>query len=240
MSYLGEWSGQNIICVGEFSKSGDHPLGLFTPEEDSKISQFKDGNGGSLNLFDLAVGKYRRTSRYDADLLRKISQNLRLSVSKCFDSMRYFDVYQTIGTLQPKLSDFYPVDESWILRNLTSKEFVRSETIALRPEYIQGPHIKVIGFGEVILSRTCWSTDPSVDIRCKGAIHRGAWAGHRFDITTLSRHMQEVQEAKDEQWKDCSEEVVKEVVDIWKAKYGSRWREYVCFGADFGVSRRLR
>ena len=89
-------------------------------------------------------------------------------------------------------STYFPKDQPWILRNLTTKEFVRAEAIALKPEFIDGPEIKRVGFGEVVMSRICWSKpssstgmDESIDIV------RGVWAGHCFDITTLARHEEE-------------------------------------------------
>jgi hypothetical protein len=48
--------------------------------------------------------------------------------------------------LNPELSLFYPEDQPWILRNLTTHEYVRSQAIALKPEYIHGPNTDFIGF----------------------------------------------------------------------------------------------
>jgi hypothetical protein len=48
-------------------------------------------------------------------------------------------------------------------------------------------------------------------------IHRGIWAGHRFDITQI--------DALDGEngWKDVTESVYDELVGIWKSKYGANW-----------------
>ena len=131
---------------------------------------------------------------------------------------------QVFKVLVPKLSRFYPKDQLWILRNLTTREYVRSEAIALKPEYIHGPHIDFLGFGEVILSRVSWSTDPSVATPYEGGLHRGVWAGHYFDITTMARHEQDT---KEEGWKDVSEEVAEEIAKIWEGEYGSDWRQII-------------
>lgn len=79
---------------------------------------------------------------------------------------------------------FVPKDQAWILRNLTTKEFVTSGGIALDEKFINGPFIRGIGFGEVVMSRTCWSSSDRISMTYRGQIHRGVWAGHRFDITT--------------------------------------------------------
>ena len=101
-------------------------------------------------------------------------------------SMPDRDVSKAIMELD--LSQYFPLDEKWILRNLTTQEYVRAEAIALKPEYINGPIIRgEIGFGEVVLSRICWSSNICVNMsynteEYNGNIHRGVWAGHRFDI----------------------------------------------------------
>ena len=130
---------------------------------------------------------------------------------------------QVHDALDSELSRFYPEDQPWILRNLTTQEYVRSEAIALKPEYIHGPNIDFLGFGEVILSRVCWSTDPWVAMSYKGGIHRGVWAGHRFDITTLARHEQDTE--KEKGWEDVSERVAEEIARIWESEYGRNWRQ---------------
>jgi hypothetical protein len=85
----------------------------------------------------------------------------------------------------------FPEDRNWVLRNLTTKEFVHTEDIALSPGYVEGPFVKGVGFGELVLTRICWSTTtrcghlditwphPNLDM----STDRGVWVGHRFDIT---------------------------------------------------------
>ncbi|KAF2192917.1 hypothetical protein K469DRAFT_652648 [Zopfia rhizophila CBS 207.26] len=43
-----------------------------------------------------------------------------------------------------------------------------------------------------------------------GNIHRGVWAGHCFDITTLARHTENM----GDEWKDVSDEIVQEIATI--------------------------
>jgi hypothetical protein len=90
---------------------------------------------------------------------------------------------QVCDALNPELSLFYPEDQPWILRNLTMQEYVRSQVIGLKPEYIHGPNIDFLGFGEVIFSRVYWSTSPSVAMPYEGGIHRGVWAGEGLSGT---------------------------------------------------------
>ena len=67
----------------------------------------------------------------------------------------YYRASGIMDTVNPRFSQFYPEDVPWILRNLTTQEYVRSDAIALKPEHIHGPNIKFLGFGEVVLSRIC-------------------------------------------------------------------------------------
>lgn len=121
---------------------------------------------------------------------------------------------------------------------LDNERFVRSEAIALKPEFIHGPSIDVLGFGEVVMSRICWSTSSYVSMHDTSNISRGVWAGHCFDITTLARHADEMQGAE---WRDVSEEVASEIAGIWEAEYGRDWRETVCkdWYQTYGCHRRV-
>ncbi|OBT51630.1 hypothetical protein VE04_08110 [Pseudogymnoascus sp. 24MN13] len=101
-------------------------------------------------------------------------------------------------------------------------EFVTAAGIALDAEFIKGPVITGIGFGHVILCRTCWSLNSSDEGLYGGRIRTGVWAGHRFDIATRERHDRST---KDEEWKDVSEEVSAEIAAIWESEYGAGWRE---------------
>lgn len=118
---------------------------------------------------------------------------------------------------------FFPEYEPWTLRNLTTKEYVRADKLAISKEFIHGPHIDVIGFGEVVILRTCWSTIPIGDRGKVSEMHRGKWAGHRLNITTTPRHKEEVGEAQKE-WKDVSIEVRREIAYLWKREFGPDWR----------------
>lgn len=133
-------------------------------------------------------------------------------------------------------SPFLPTDQAWILRNLTTKEFVTSGVIALDAKFIHGPFIQGIGFGEVVVSRSCW-TSSFTHMCYEGHIRRGVWAGHRLDITTRGRHDESTKDEEGE-WKDVSVEVAAEIAAIWESKYGPNWREYVIRRAEVKEAAR--
>jgi hypothetical protein len=129
------------------------------------------------------------------------------------------DYVQIYNALNPRPSRFFPRDQPWILRNLTTKEFVRSESIAVTPSFISGPQIKYIGFGEALVSRICWQSTPQ-----RYGIDRGIWAGHCFEITTLARHKRDT---KQEEWKDVSGEVANDIARMWESGRCPNWRDWL-------------
>jgi hypothetical protein len=124
------------------------------------------------------------------------------------------------------------MDTPWILRNLTTREYVRAEAIAIKPEYIHGPFINVLGFGEVVTSRICWSPDPSCSMN-SDSITRGPWAGHCFDIVPhrlLEREIEQQKEKTQTSWRDISDDVASDIAAIWESEWGEDWRtEFTTF-----------
>jgi hypothetical protein len=58
--------------------------------------------------------------------------------------------------------------------------------------------------------RICWPSEPSYSNRILD-IHRGKWAGHRFDIVSQEIHETE---AGVQGWRDVSAEIVKEAQEF--------------------------
>ncbi|KAF3480857.1 uncharacterized protein GIQ15_06204 [Arthroderma uncinatum] len=78
--------------------------------------------------------------------------------------------------------------------------------------YIDGPFIRVLGYGEVILWRTyCSSTAVEGN-------HQGAWAGHALDIVP-STYLD-----SGGPWKDVSDEVAEDIAKVWESAEGKDWR----------------
>ncbi|KAJ7325769.1 hypothetical protein DFH08DRAFT_711088, partial [Mycena albidolilacea] len=74
-----------------------------------------------------------------------------------------------------------------------------------------------VGFGQIVLSRICFSTDSTVAMAYEGDIHRGVWVGDRFDIVG-SEWLEGLEGAVG--WTDVSDEVLAEVEAIWRSEYG--------------------
>ncbi|KAJ7652602.1 hypothetical protein B0H17DRAFT_1214917 [Mycena rosella] len=92
-----------------------------------------------------------------------------------------------------------------VLRNLSRRQFVReSALVDLKAGELE--ELKNVGFSEVVLSRICFSSDSSVSMSYDGGIHRGVWAGDRFDIVG-SEWLQGLED--DASWTDVSDEQVR-------------------------------
>ena len=233
----GSWAGEGVICAGGSSEPKDLPLNVLTEVEregSQKLirkseysddeSEDEDFDPDTTNLYDLAHDWYPEVDR--PKNLRDYRRFLLLGKLRDWPHLpSSFKAQISIELESYDLPNFYPDDQPWILRNLTTQEYVRSEAIAVKPEHIRGPHISGRGFGEVVMSRTCWSTDGACAMKNTHDIHRGIWAGHHFDIRTLESHRQGSLGLTE--WKDVSEEVANEMDRLWTEEFGSDWRDHI-------------
>ncbi|KAI0972661.1 hypothetical protein F4678DRAFT_47443 [Xylaria arbuscula] len=205
MSFLGTWAGKNIVCVGKSADPNDYPPHLFSTEE--------------LDNMSYSLACFANPSVSDVqDFVHPTTEALRL-LEHCKSLGNGKDpAFAARGQrIIPGESTYIPEDQPWVLRNLTTKEFVRPEPIAIKPRYIHGPVIELVGFGAVVLLRTCWSSAPS-GVRINNTVGppRGVWAGHRFEITTLAKHESGIDSAE---WTDVSDEVAREISEAWRHEY---------------------
>ncbi|OBT84265.1 hypothetical protein VE02_06979 [Pseudogymnoascus sp. 03VT05] len=246
-SRFGCFVGENIVFAGSRIAPGDYPPALFSAEEVAGLNKhfFVPDNYYSngyfnkrvpidrppLTLYNMSDRRgvcYHETTSIEEESRLVYNECLKRTTSgperKTYSPSSWFSaVYMKSKEIMIKDSLFAPTDQAWILRNLTTKEFVTSNRIALDAKFIHGPCIRGIGFGEVIALRTCWSSSNSIRM-CFRQIHRGVWAGHRFDITTRGRHDESTKDEKEE-WKDVSDEVAEEIAAMWESEYGPSWRE---------------
>ncbi|KAL2369576.1 hypothetical protein BDBG_05254 [Blastomyces gilchristii SLH14081] len=227
--YLGVWAGIPVICVGQDSGSGgnaQHPDGMLSSNELNELDEglefeeleielgdklAEELAGKPVNLYDIADARYTGitevTSSFPHDLFG-LALDLRHKHPSPID---------IVQVAHPTPQSYYPCNEEWVLRNLTTHEFVRPSAVALDEKYIKGPFIDTLGYGEVILYKTCWSTSDYSLIQGK-EMHRGVWAGHALDIVTAT-HLN-----GDASWKDISDEIAQEISEIWEEVYGENWK----------------
>ncbi|KMP08986.1 hypothetical protein CIRG_08667 [Coccidioides immitis RMSCC 2394] len=227
---LGIWAGVPLICPGCDHPKGEnsYPTGVLSSSAEEELKKGlrvgEPGFSGQMfhipgheeivnryyktNLFRLAIKRYRMLPLVD-DAVQTM-----IEVSETTGPYRPKDMFRIV---RPTPAMFYPLNEKWILRNLTTRQFVRAEAIALKPEYIQGPLIKILGFGEVIISKTCWSDHG--DTWVNYPVNKGPWAGHSFDVVPLSK-------LKDGGiWEDISLNIAAELRRMCRLQYGDDWFE---------------
>jgi hypothetical protein len=105
--------------------------------------------------------------------------------------------------------EVFPQDRTWLLRNLTTREIVSSkvfETVKLR----SGKGRNEMKFEDVLIMKICWTSHASHGDEHLG-IHRGVWAGHRFDIVTSEIHSLE---AGLDKWRDITSKIAGELAAL--------------------------
>ncbi|WEW61113.1 hypothetical protein PRK78_006602 [Emydomyces testavorans] len=227
---LGAWAGTPLICPGCDHPKGEnsYPAGLLSAAAEEELKKgLRVGEPGPLgqllhipgheeieqryyktNLFRLAIKRYKMLP-LTGDAIKSM-----ITVSNPPGHRRPHDMFR-IARPTPAL--FYPHKECWILRNLTTREFVRAEEIALKPEYIRGPLIKVLGFAEVIISKTCFSDLGNTWVNYP--VNKGPWAGHSFDVIPISKLQ------NDGTWTDISVQTAIELRRMCRLQYGDGWKE---------------
>ncbi len=233
-SFLGQLANKNIVCVGEYAQPDDFPPGLFSDDELENLC-LEFAEYPPFRCFSAFTPPFTLDSFghegvscivedvYPADESRALIERLKLEGRDITKDPAYGWIHEDVRVSSEET--YVPEEQPWILRNLTTKEFVRAEVIALKPEFIHGPHIDILGFGEVIISRVCWSALDCASTDEFTNMSRGVWAGHCFDITTLAKHRDET---KGREWTDVSKEVASEIETIWESSYGLCWRESAC------------
>ena len=233
--FMGTWAGARIICVGDECERRDLPAGLLTTEEENIVNEglneaeadpdegFLPGPGNLLDMarcrfreVDSKVEPYRMLFRpvpgeAEDPVYSKRSQTRQSSRTVLNEAGHLPESERSQAYLfafGKKVADYYPETESWILRNLTTAEFVQGDRLFAAfhsSERQRGPHLGYPGFGEAIMCRICWSTTDST-VPCAG-LNRGVWAGHRFEICTEKHHALHSSCS----WKDATSEIINEI-----------------------------
>lgn len=211
---LALWAGEELVCAGNCSEPGDFPPGVFNQPRSKQAEGTKASRNTPMDLYSMGVTYTKVGGPSLSQTLREWFQQYQIKhpFSKA-------DHAEVMMGLQPQVTEFYPRDQAWILRNLTTKEYVRGEVIALKEGFIRGPQIDVLGFSEVLVARIYWSTQAE---KVNRNLSRGKWAGHQFDITSFQYHEHNIE---GEKWTDVSNEVLRELDVIFSSKLGDDWRD---------------
>jgi len=202
-----QWAGDRIICIGDYHGHGDMPPDFLSAEEEEILSEYHgDGHFDQSLMFycDIPVS---RSLQKPKDALHGIFLSTEIS----FINQR--TLFRCISLEHP---------EPEILRNISKRQYVRRSAvrgmIETCPEHWRWDRVDL---GHVVLSRICWSTCAELSMPYKGDLHRGVWAGDRFDITDMSALDEVDENGESVEWADVTDEVLKELSGIWLSEYGS-------------------
>lgn len=223
--------GHRIICVGENTAANDIPPGLVLTEaekrelsvnlSDGKADEDRSGEEhhepsaepqfvSSLN--DLVKARFYNSPRGPKRLRANLGHEVVQRFTEATDQQEKmdFDFVKTFGSLIAYTP--HTLDDL-VLRNLSRRQYVRRDAVKGLNRRIEDCERRV-NLGMAVLARILWSSVPSNSVT-GASVHRGAWAGDRFDIVTKSMHL------KDEtrgwyEWTDVSEAVMQELETLYQ------------------------
>ncbi|CAL1697005.1 unnamed protein product [Somion occarium] len=243
MTDTASWAGCRLVCIGYYAEFNDLPPGVFTSQEldEMKDRRRETWNPKSRKVFTLQDSLLNRpkrpmTTRMGPGISLDAYDHLSMTFCGAQTDLEYQKELKLARTGLPYLGrpqPTYASDYPWLLCNLSKLQFIRLDAITrlhgrkLDPD--KGPFQpgrcsfgRGFSIGMLLVSRICWSTDSTASLAYKGNIHRGVWVGDRFEITTTDR-MQTARSGQE--WRDVTDEVLNEGIEIWKAEYGKNWRE---------------
>lgn len=204
---VGPWAGGRILCLGDYAD--DLPSQLWSPGKTGDQTM-EHWNSVDINMYNGRRGLMDSDVRFkDRNPVIYDSPEFRFINSLAHDWLNNACPTHLIRLLASQKHA-----NPWILRNLTKREYLSTIGIARFESDVNGPFIRgPVTFGECLIMKTCWSADPSVSMRNHGNLHRGDWAGDRFDIVPMERFERDRRSNPSLKWKDVSTEIRKEMVN---------------------------
>ncbi|TRM65176.1 hypothetical protein BD626DRAFT_628414 [Schizophyllum amplum] len=247
-AFIKKWAdmsaGHRVIIVGEHCIQGDLPEGLELSEREkvelsSKFSDIYHDPADQidpdqpLTLSRVADYGFKTLPRDERD--RGLYSVLSMPVWRRFPSLERSFFRGELRLVDNMMRNIFPdtsarpTDDSiLVLRNLSRRLYIPG-TAVVRFNQEHGPgrfdtkrdQVRKICLGDAVLARICWCYDGSGAMNYNGLdMHRGVWAGDRFDIV-YARDFESEREAEVaagcSPWRDVAEEVLAEVETIWMA-----------------------
>ncbi|KAG6876802.1 hypothetical protein C0993_000356 [Termitomyces sp. T159_Od127] len=223
---MASWAGNRLICLGDYVGPGELPKGMLTKREVKKIQNLFMCNNYSLWRAMYAFQPSGRGSSYKplgasrglrsgTDFLRKLKA--RYDASESGSALEWLADTHT-GVALGKLirienMSFEKFSQGhMVFRDLTIKEYVRGDIWNMPGDSrFTGKRLR---FEHVLYIRIFWAISPNTnEYQCPVDNHRGAWAGHRFDVSDINNVVDEDGIAVDG-WKDVTLEVMREVLEV--------------------------
>ncbi len=208
-SVFANWAGDRVVFLGDCTRDNDYPISL-QQLVDSTLERWPISNP---ETFQFGFSFLISNTYIPCTESTLTPGEYHLKRNNLEEDQAAFEMLIT-----PR----YHSSQPWVLCNLSKNEYVRADAIAaLTKSDGATPFIKgAINLSHALLSRICWSSDSQIAMNYEGDLHRGPWAGDRFEVTTMNK-------LKGEEWRDISGEIVEILEKIWKFEYGDHWREKI-------------
>ncbi|TBU45172.1 hypothetical protein BD309DRAFT_989711 [Dichomitus squalens] len=221
-----------LVCIGEYADGEEQaPPGMLTAAEIEEIAttphewEEDDGEDGpdaatreertfalfAINGYDKATEVLGEFNQFHTQLSGALTDAL-WKLKAAPNPQRTFQlkmIWKLVGL--DSYRPIYPGGPN-ILCNLSKSEFVREDTLV---ELIRGWHR--VTLAHALLSRICWSTEPSISMVCKAKYRdilvQGPWAGDRFRI--VSADSMPAPKVGTE-WKDVTKDVNRLLRHLWR------------------------
>ncbi|GLB44908.1 hypothetical protein LshimejAT787_1802450 [Lyophyllum shimeji] len=195
------WAGNRLICLGDNTTMDDLPERMLTDREvqflAEKFGNTEDG-GDERDSHAWEQLSFLHRLRPDSSVNQTKAQHgdyhrhgiiSWTSLLRMYRRIHWTDVVLLRELVEPNRGlcprDVY-LDGAFVLRNLTTKEYVRGSTVY--DLYVsEAPWAGKILLEHALIVRITWSSDPSMAMLYQGPleVHRGVWAGHRFDVCEI-------------------------------------------------------
>lgn len=194
------WAGQRVICLGKYTTDNDYPTSVsgYVKEElrrankvdaDSDDSDLNEGSGEDETEAHRRSDFVTLVRRY----YEQFSSGEELQNEADFDDLYYRIRARDREPYRFLTQPQYPSRDQLILCNLSKSEYVRN--VALQELAAEDADddshkyytLQTVTLAHALLSRICWSMHPSISMQYDKNIHRGLWAGDKFEVTTMDK-----------------------------------------------------
>jgi hypothetical protein len=199
------WAGDRIICTGDYLEHGNLPKGLLSTKEENEYAKYATECGSLEEYCHTPVRSYPCVPK----------ERMAYFIDRPCDQLSFYDRQRICSAID------IAYEEPEILRNISKRQYVRrADLLEMSKTCPKDWEFDLVDLGHVVISRICWSSDPSITICYDGDIHRGVWAGDRFDITSVAALEEKDENGQQVLWTDVTKEVLEEMRGIWSSEYG--------------------
>ena len=219
------WDGDRIMCAGDYQKEGDIPESVELSEEYDHFLEVECGDKGVCpNIFGWAELHFQRpaSSWWASPRGCREEENLTYGIPS----------WRTEHDLAYDITHnaCFVIDEPSVVWNLSKNVYFHGDDIpddfieSNFPDSTDLDHWEVMG--QALLYQICWSSDSTGCLDKESKMHRGRWAGDRFEVTDKEVMEQRLKE-EEGKWKDVSKGVIGLSMDILKSMYRPDYSQYM-------------